>query len=56
MKTREEALAMFYEWEREDVEYHYSILPKFLKRLILNGRMKAVRRKYDNGQLNTYIS
>ena len=55
MASREEALERFYEWEREEVEYHYYALPKFIKRIILNNRMKTVKRKYDNGQLNTYI-
>ena len=55
MKTREEALAMFYEWEREDVEYHYHYLPKFLRKVILNARLKVVERRLNAGELDNYL-
>lgn len=55
MAEREKALEKFYEWEREDVEYHYFYLPKFLRKIILNTRMKIVERRLDAGKLNSYL-
>ena len=55
MKTREEAIEILTEWEREDIEYHYHYLPKFLRRAILNARLKSVERKLDAGELDSYL-
>ena len=55
MVERREALEKFYEWEREDVEYHYRYLPKFLRKIILNARLKVVNKRFDAGKLNSYL-
>lgn len=55
MRTREEAIALLTEWEREDVEYHYHYLPRFLRRAILSARLKSVERRLDAGKLDSYL-
>lgn len=55
MRTREEAIALLTEWEREEVECHFYYLPKFLRRAILNARLKSVERKLDAGKLDSYL-